>query len=234
MTRYCARMTPGSVLVLAALASAAMRPAVAQTTSQETILHLSATGLVQIVPDQLAAELVARSTSASAATAQRQVNGLMADGMKMGQAVAGVDARAVGYSVAPGDDRRATWIAQQTLELRAADGPALLDLAGKLQEHGLALASLDWQPSPALRRKAHEEATTAALKELQAETASAAATLGLHVDHLQDVRLDEASFQPRRGVPMMAVSRMSSPPPQASAAPEEVTAQVSADVLLRP
>ncbi len=237
MTRYRARMTPGSVLVLAVLASAAMQPAVAQTTSQETVLHLSATGLVQVVPDQLAAELVAQSTSASsasAATAQRQVNGLMADGMKMGQAVAGVDARAVGYSVAPGDDRRATWIARQTLELRAADGPALLDLAGKLQEHGLALASLDWQLSPALRRKAHEEATTAALKELQAEAASAAATLGLHVDHLQDVRLDEASFQPRRGVPMMAVSRMSSPPPQASAAPEEVTAQVSADVLLRP
>ncbi len=211
-----------------------MQPAVAQTTSQETVLHLSANGLVQVVPDQLAAELVARSTSASAATAQRQVNGLMADGMKMGQAVAGVDARAVGYSVAPGDDRHATWIAQQTLELRAADGPALLDLAGKLQEHGLALASLDWQLSPALRRKAHEEATTAALKELQAEAASAAATLGLHVDHLQDVRLDEASFQPRRGVPMMAVSRMSSPPPQASAAPEDLTAQVSADVLLRP
>jgi uncharacterized protein YggE len=136
--------------------------------------------------------------------------------------------------VVPGDDKHATWIAQQTLELRGADGPALLDLAGKLQEHGLALASLDWQLSPAVRRKAHEEATMAALKELQARAASTATTLGLHVDHLQDVRLDEALFQPRHAVPMMAMSRMSAPPPQASAAPEEVTAQVSADVLLRP
>ncbi len=55
-------------------------------------------GLIKIVPDQFDAELVARSTSASAAAAQRQVNSLMADGMKMGHAVAGVDARAVGYS----------------------------------------------------------------------------------------------------------------------------------------
>ena len=227
-------MTSTRVLAFATFGFVAVQPAFAQSTPPTTVLHLSATGLVRIVPDQLAAELVARGTSASAAAAQRQVNSLMADGMKMGQAVAGVDARAVGYSVVPGDDRHATWTAQQTLELRGADGPALLDLAGKLQEHGLALASLDWQLSSAVRRKAHEEATTAALKELQARAASAATTLGLHVDHLQDVRLDEAAFQPRRAVPMMAMSRMSTPLPQASAAPEEVTAQVSADVLLRP
>jgi len=56
----------------------------------------------------------------------------------------------------------------------------------------------------------------------------------MHVDHLQDVRMDEASLRPRQLAPMLAaVSRMSTPP-QANAAPEEVTAQVSADVLLRP
>jgi uncharacterized protein YggE len=227
-------MMASRFLALVALGLAAAQPALAQSVPPTTILHLLATGSVQVVPDQLAAELVARSTSPSAAAAQRQVNSLMADGMKMGQAVTGVDTRALGYSVAPGDDRHATWIAEQTLELRGTDGPALLDLAGKLQDRGLALASLDWQLSPPVRRKAHEEATTAALKELQVRASSAAATLGLHVDHLQDVRLDDTSLQPRRAVPMMAMSRMSSPPPQASAAPEEVAAQVSADVLLHP
>lgn len=227
-------MTASRSLAFAAIGLAAVQPALAQVAPPTTVLHLSATGSVQVAPDQLAAELVAQSTSPSAAVAQRQVNTMMANGMKAAQAIVGVDARAVGYSVAPGDEKHATWVAQQTLELRGADGPALLDLAGKLQERGLALASLDWQLSRPVRLKAHEEATTAALKELQTQAASAAATLGMHVDHLQDVRMDEASLQPRQLAPMLAaVSRMSAPP-QASAAPEEVTAQVSADVLLRP
>lgn len=227
-------MTANRFLACAAIGLAVVQPASAEVAPSTTVLHLSATGSVQVAPDQLAAELVAQSTSPSAAMAQRQVNALMANGMKAAQAIAGVDARAVGYSVTPGDDKHATWIAQQTLELRGADGPALLDLAGKLQERGLALASLDWQLSRPVRLKAHEEASTAALKELQTQAGSAAATLGMHVDHLQDVRMDEASLRPRQLTPMLAAASRMSTPPQASAAPEEVTAQVSADVLLRP
>jgi len=226
-------MTASKFLTFAAFGLVVTQSALAQSAPPTTVLHLSATGSVQVAPDQLAAELVAQSTSPSAAAAQRQVNTMMANGMKAAQAVVGLDARPTGYSVAPGDDKHATWVAQQTLELRGADGSALLDLAGKLQERGLALASLDWQLSRPVRLKAHEEATTAALKELQTRAASAAATLGMHVDHLQDVRLDDALLRPRQPGPMLAaVSRMSAPP-QVSAAPEEVTAQVSADVLLR-
>ena len=223
-------MRAGRLALLAVLGLAAARPALAQPAPGDTVLHLSASGAVQVAPDQLAAGLVARGTSPSAAAAQRQVNALMADATRMAQAVPGVDARAAGYSVAAGEDRRAGWVAEQTLALRASDGPALLDLVGRLQEHGLALASLEWQLSPAVRRRAHEEATTAALHELQARAAAAAATLGLHVDHLQDVRLEEAFF---RAASMKAAS-LRGPAPEASAAPEEVTAQVSADVLLRP
>ena len=159
---------------------------------------------------------------------------MIGDGLKAAQAVAGVDARAIGYSVAPNDNKRVSWTAQQTLELRGSDAPALLDLTGKLQEQGLAAASLDWQLSSSLRRKAHDEATTAALKELQARAASAAATLGLKVDHLQDVRLDAPDFQSRRPLGMMAMAARTMPPPQATAAPEDVTADVSADVVLKP
>jgi predicted secreted protein len=180
------------------------------------------------------ADLVAQSTSSAAAVAQRRVNALISDGMKAAQGVAGVDARAIGYSVRPADDKRATWIAQQTLELRGADGPSLLDLAAKLQERGLAAASLDWQLSPALRRKAHDEATTAALKELQARATSAAATLGLRVDHARDVRLEGPVSQPRLPLPMTAMAARAMPAPQATAAPEEVAADVSADYVLRP
>ncbi len=213
--------------------------AMAQPAAPTTLLHLSASGSVQVTPDQLAAELVASSTSPSAATAQRQVNFLMAEAMKAARAVSGgtaaVDARATGYSVSPADERHLSWVAQQTLELRGLDGGALLDLAGRLQGDGLAVASLDWQLSPSLRRRAHDEAMTQALGQLQAQAASAAAVLGLHVDHLREVRLDDPEFQSRRPARMMAMARMdAASPPQATAAPEEVDADVSADVLLRP
>ena len=220
-----ARLAALAVLGLAA------RPALAQPAPGDTVLHLSASGAVQVAPDQLAAGLVARGASPSAATAQRQVNARMADATRMAQAVPGVDARAAGYSVAAGEDRRRGWVAEQTLALRGSDGPALLDLVGRLQERGMALASLEWQLSPAVRRHAQEEATTAALHELQARAAAVAATLGLHVDHLQDVRLEETFF---RAASMKAANLPMPPPPEASAAPEEVTAQASADVLLRP
>ncbi len=196
-----------------------------------TVLHLTATSSVQATPDQLVAALLARNTSQSAAAAQRRVNALIADGLKDAQGVTGVDARATGYAVEPTDDKRAAWVAQQTLELRGSDGPSLLDLVGRLQERGLVAASLDWQVSPALRRKAHDEATTAALKQLQVRARSAAATLGLNVDHLREVRLDGPANQP---VPMMAMAARAVAAPQATAAPEDVTAEVSADYVLRP
>ena len=122
---------------------------------------------------------------------------------------------------------------RQTLELHGSDGPALLDLAGRLQQDGLAAASLDWQLSPTLRRRAHEEATTAVLKDLQVRAAAAAATLGLKVDHLRDVMLDAPEFQPRRPFPMMALEARAAPPPQVTAAPEDVTANVSAEIVPR-
>ncbi len=212
-------------------------PATAQTAaavSDQTVLQLSAEGSAQAAPDQLVADLLAQSTSPSAASAQRRVNALIGDGLKAAQSVAGIEARAIGYSVGPTDEKHAAWVAQQTLELCGTDGPALLDLVGKLQERGLAAASLDWRLSPASLRKAHDEATTAALKELQARAASAAAALGLHVDHAQNVQLDGPMYQPRPPFPAMAMAARAMSAPQATAAPEEITATVSAEYILRP
>ena len=214
-----------------------VRPSAAQpaaAVADQTVLQLSAEGSVQAAPDRLVADLLAQSTSPSAASAQRRVNALIGDGLKAALSVTGIEARAIGYLVGPTDEKHAAWVAQQTLELRGADGPALLDLIGRLQERGLAAASLDWQLSPALRRKAHEEATTAALKELQARAASAAATLGLHVDHVQNVQLDEPVYQPRPPFPALAMATRAMPAPQATAAPEDITATVSAAYILRP
>jgi predicted secreted protein len=223
-----------AVMLSTACTTAGAQPAPPKATIlAATILHVSATGSVRVAPDQLTAELVAQDTSPSAAAAQRRVNSMIDAGMKAARSVPGIDARAVGYSVWPTGDKHQAWTAQQTLELRGADGPSLLDLAGRLQDSGLAASSIDWQLSPALRDRAHGEATTAALTALQARAASAAATLGLQVDHASDIRLDSPIYEPRP-TPMMAMAVRAAPSPQATGAPEEVSAAVSGDYILRP
>ncbi len=209
----------------------AAAPVQAQTTTPTTLLHLSATGSVSAAPDVLVAYLASQSTAPTAAAAQRRVNAMVAEATKTAAGVAGMDAKAVGYAVNPADERRSAWTAQQTLDLRSADGPALLDLVGILQAHGLVTASLDWQLSAAKRQQAHDAATVAALKALQARAAAAASALGLQVDHLQEVRLDDSGIGPRPLMRAMAASPAAAP--QATAAAEDVTAAVSADVVLR-
>jgi uncharacterized protein YggE len=206
-----------------------------------THLHLSADGSVSVPPDELVATLVATAKSPSAAAAQHQVNALMAQGLKEAQAIVGIDARAVGDSVQSAEplpatverpaSQRSEWVAEQTLELRSNASEQLLDLVGKLQGIGFVAAGLDWQLSPALGRKARDAAMQEALKALQARTTAAAAVLGLRLDHLQDVEVDMRDIVPVR--PMMAAMR-GGPPPQATAAQQAVTSEVSADVVLRP
>jgi uncharacterized protein YggE len=209
-----------------------------------THLHLSAEGSVSVPPDELVAMLVAEAQAAATSAAQHQVNELMAGGLKEARGIAGVEARAIGYSVRMVDlntpavpdvrpaPQRPGWIAEQTLELRSNAGEQLLDLMGKLQGAGFATAGLNWQLSPTLGRHARDTAMQEALKALQARAAAAAAVLGLRVDHLQDVQVDMPEVVPIR--PMMAMAAKAGPPPEATAAPQAVTSDVSADVVLRP
>jgi len=120
MSAGCRRLVT-ALLLCGVSASALAQPAPAS--SPETVLRLSASGSVRAVPDRLVAELVAQGSSPSPAAAQRQVNTLMADGLKRAVATQGVEAQATGYQVGPSDAERTRWVAQQTMELRGADGP---------------------------------------------------------------------------------------------------------------
>ncbi len=71
-----------------------------------------------------------------------------------------------------------------------------------------------------------------ALKAPQARAAAAAAVLGLHVDHRQEIRVDVRDVFPVR--PMMAMAARAAPAPEVTAVPQVVTTEVSADIMLRP
>lgn len=206
-----------------------------------THLHLSAEGTVSEPPDVLVGDLTAEARSPSAVEAQRKVNAMMAQGMRDARAAEGIGARAMGYAVSQVDldegsvpvgphPRRMGWTAQQTLEVRGKDGERLLSLVGKLQDQGLATAALGWQLSPELARAARDGAMVKALQALRARADKAAQALGLKIDHLQDVRVDMAEPTPIR--PMMAMRMKAGPAPQATASPQDITSEASADVVL--
>jgi uncharacterized protein YggE len=200
--------------------------------------------MVSEQPDVLVGDLTAEATSPTPVDVQRKVNGMMSRAMKDAVAVAGVEPRATGYAVSqvdldedasqtPSRPHRMAWKAQQTLELRGKDGERLLALAGKLQNDGLAIASLEWQLSPDLARSARDGAMVKAIQALQARADKAAQALGLKVDRLEDVRVDMPDVAPVPLRPMMAMRASAAPPPEATASQQETTSEVSAGVLLK-
>lgn len=205
----------------------------------ETLLHLTQTATVMVAPDQLDATLRAQVSSSSAADAQQRVNSMVADALARVRLVASVTVSTGGYTVwhfgPTPQNRTERWQASQSLDLKSADGPALLKLVGTLQQQGLGVVQLAWQLSPKAERKAHDEATTKALLRLRGRVEKVAALLGLRFGSFKAVRLGTPASRPFPrlvGATMEAAAPAS--PPNAVAAPEPVTATATADAILLP
>jgi len=69
------------------------------------------------------------------------------------------------------------------------------------------------------------------LKQLTARAKAAADALGLHVVYAKDIRLDMPVYQPR---PVAMMAMKTSAAPSATAAPQDVSATVSGDYVLKP
>jgi predicted secreted protein len=203
--------------------------------ADDTTLTLSETATVMAPTDELAAALRAEATAPTAAEAQRQVNAGMADALAHAKQVAGVTASTGGYGVyrdPAGKPER--WQASQTLELRGADGAALLTLVGTLQQKGLAVSELRWQLSADAAKRAEAEATRRAIAALRARVDEAAGLLGLRFVRFDKVRLDTPPpFRPAMRMMALAASA-DAPPPSAVAEDVPVSATVGADAVLAP
>lgn len=180
--------------------------------------------------------MAAVGNPAAAVPAQRRVNTLTAEAKAAAGNVDEVTATFRGYSVQFIDEKPSLWLAQQSVEIKGSNSEALLDLVGRLQSAGLAIAPLEWRILADRPKQAHQEATFAALKPLREQATAAAEALGMEVDQIQSVTLDGGV----RPVPMaregmMAAAPMAAPMPPPTASPEEqtITSGVSADVVLR-
>lgn len=205
----------------------------------ETLLHLAQTATVMAQPDELQATLQAEATSPQAAEAQQQVNRLVTAALAQARQVAGVTISTGGYSVwhiAPTpQDHADHWRASQSLQLTSHDGPALLQLVGTLQQHGLATQQLGWRLSRAAEQKAHDQATRQAVTRLRGRVEAVAALLGLHFASFKSVRLDVPPT-PMPGPRLMGamLATAAAAPPQAVSEAIPVTATAEADAVLLP
>jgi uncharacterized protein len=197
----------------------------------QTLLHLSETGHVSVQPDQLVAVLRADAAEPTAAAAQAKVNTAVAHALAAAHATQGVAVSTGFYNVWLRQQPTRAWTASQTIELSAHDGPALLDLVGRLQQDQLAVERLGWQVSPEAARKAQADATKQALAALKGRAEEAAGVLGLHFRAFQEVTIG-ARPQPVVFPRAMAMSAAAAAPPQAEAQPADISATVEATAVL--
>ena len=225
------------------MTTAATQAAFAQTcvpsapANAPPILHLAETATIKVAPSLLVADLVANADAPIAVTAQRRVNGLMAQASGLAGKVSGVQAVFQDYStsfVDRADGVPAHWLANQTLEVRSTDSEELLTLVGQLQGLGLTIGNLGWQVPQDDLDAAGRKARFEALSKLRQEASEAASALGLTVAGYQDIDLTGGNSPPTpffaRPRPMMMAAMAA---PISTPDSQSVSATVSADVNLQ-
>ncbi len=223
------------MLALAALLLTPLHFAAAQT-----VLNLSANGSASVDPDRITASLDAQFGSADAGRAQNEVNSEMATALAAAKAVPGLNATTGDYSVSqltPEGSPNPVYQASQSLQLdmAAAGGAppaAFTALVGRLQQKGLLLNSLEGDLSINAQQAAQQGAIDDAIRQIQGQAQSVAATLNEHVGKIQSLNVNINMPGPvMRMVPMMMAAAA---PPQAAPAKVTVQANVGATIALTP
>jgi len=218
---------------LAASSTAHAQDCGAPPSNGPPLLHLSETATITVPPTLLVADLVASSQSPSAVTTQRHVNDLMARANLLAGKVPGIVAEFQDYStdfVDAANGVPAHWEASQTLEIRGHSGETVLGLVGQLQAFGLSLGNLGWQVSQDQADAAGRKARLQALAALRQEALAAAQTLDMSVEGYQSVDLTGGPSPILSPAPMQMEAAMA--PPLASADSQNISATVTADVIL--
>jgi uncharacterized protein YggE len=207
----------------------------------QTMLNLSANGGTQVYPDEIIALLSVQVSSANAGVAQAKVNRAMKRALEAAKAVPGVTATTGSYSVYQSTDdstKNTIYQATQTLQVTtAASGGVTPDaftaLVGDLQQNGLLLNSLDGDLSSKGQMAAQQAAIDDAIRQIQAQAAAVAATLGERVGKIQTINVNINSSTPvPRAAPMIMAA--ASAPPQTAPSQVTVEASVSAAIELTP
>ena len=168
-------------------------------------LSLAETAAREVANDRFTARLEGRVEAGDPATAQAELNALMADALAAVPADAGLEVETGAYDVRPrrdedgADDGDAVegWVARQTLHLDGADRAALVTAVADLQALGLATRGLGARLSDARADTVRDGLVREAIAAMRARAAVAAAALDQEVAGWLAVRIDGARPAPR-------------------------------------
>ena len=235
------RLVFSLALMLVPAPALAQAPA-APLPENTTLLHLSEPAQRLVPRDQLHAVLRVEAVDADAAKLQADIDRRLAAALAKAKSVTTLRVETSGYSVYPepgpsvvSKTRSNQWRGSASLSLIGQDAAPLLVLVGELQKEGLVLSSLAYELTPAAARAVEGELTDEALARLKERAGKIAATLGLSVERIRDLRVGNAlGTQPMPRIFAEKMVAASSPAPVAEPGEATVTVTVDADIVLAP
>lgn len=161
------------------------------------LVSLSARAAEQVDNDLLVIRLFVEHERPQQAGAADQVNQDMAWALAAARGVTAVKAQTLDYQTQPVyDEHRITaWRVRQSLRLESADRDALTGLLGTLQER-LAIESVSYEVSPALREQVESRLIEAAIVSFGARAERVARSFGRSGYSLVNVNIDAHGNQP--------------------------------------
>lgn len=162
-------------------------------------LTLAETAAREVANDRFVARLAGRAVAGDPATAQDDLNALMARATAAAADTAGLTVDTGGYvvRVEQPEDAPERWIAEQELRLESADRAAVIAAVGTLQDLGLATRALGARLSEARAAGVREALIGEAVAALRARATVAATAFDLEVAGWRAVHLDGARPAPR-------------------------------------
>jgi predicted secreted protein len=195
------RILPGLLLLLIATAAGADAHGPVRN-----LVSLAATAREDVPSDQLVVQLFAEHETRAQTGAGNAVNEDMAWALAAAGQVPAVAARTLDYRTEPvyDEQRVVGWRVRQSLRLTSTDHAALTALLGTLQER-LAIESVGYEVSDAVRDNVVERLTTAAIERFRARAQRIAEAFGRPGYTLVNVNIDSHGPPPP---PMPYAARM--------------------------
>jgi predicted secreted protein len=177
-----------------------------------TLLNITAHAEREVANDLMTVHLSAELRAAEVATAAAEVNRIMRAALDRLEGVDGVDARSLSYTTFPVYDHEQSrteaiaWQVSQVLEVTGKEFELLTELAGELQNLGLAITQIQFNLSPETRSSHRGELLVEAIGDWQRIAREMAAVIGgSHVTPKELTLHDDGFPGPR---PMHAMARM--------------------------
>lgn len=220
------------IALMGSVSAGASYAAEPTTPDNTTRLNVTGSGSVDVAPDLVTATLLVQNEATKAVDAQARTNDAAHNAVTKAEKISGFTVLTDSYDVSENrkDNKPSSWTARQTIQIKAKDASALLDLVGKLQASGLLLEGVSWSLSPEHQKELYRQAEKKAVDDLRSRSNEIAGDLGLKVASISSISVGE----PLTARPVAFMARAAMAAPTMRSEDQTVSATIRATVILKP